>query len=187
MKIFYINNRDNGATYHFYNKNGKELMLLGDILQDAYSYTIDGKPEFDKFYAYATIGDDVFVVKNLSWGFKEIQTHANDDAMGSGKKNTSRVISLNFIDGKKETIFKWIETLNKHEHEGHNDWYIPSLYEARYLFRKTDIPCEKIWTSVEYGDDYRCAVTWIPEENASGWSNKTQAASWLGCIPIRSF
>ena len=101
-KIFY-DAGDNGATYTFYDSDGNvinDTSISG--LQNAVSYTVEGTPSSDRFYAvYPSMLNSG---KNVYWGFyrnADIKSSGGNivntgTAIGTGKTATQAI--LNYID-----------------------------------------------------------------------------------------
>ena len=108
-KIFY-DAGDNGATYTFYNSSGNVITDTSiSRLRNAVSYTVDGTPSFDRFYAvYPSMlnsGNKVY------WGFYrnvDIKSSGGNlvntgTAIGTGKTNTRAILDYISIYASSET------------------------------------------------------------------------------------
>ena len=207
MRIFYIQEGDNGAVYHFYDKDGNELEHTIGALKSMVRYEVEGTPEWDKFYAIATDANNhALVHSGIKWGLEGIKTHTKKDEIGTGKSNTKKLIAASHmlsegnIYDNKGNIFLLIEDMNACKYEGYSDWFIPSVAELNKLY---DSGIEKsyigdtikgtknhayVWSSVEDAsyDAYR--VYWSAgDSNYDGKDTVSNSDNVWGCVAARAF
>lgn len=149
LRIFHVKNESNNAEYHFYDKNGNELLEhTPEGLATAWKGTVSGlaKKTDDKFYAYATFHDDqIHVTTNLTWCREDVpQTLLGK----SGKKNTAIALSnpdnLVVWNGEDKSIWNHVDVSNSYKLNAYNDWFIPSAEELDFLSKYIDNDNEQV-------------------------------------------
>ena len=196
MRIYYIKEGDNGAIYHFYDKDGNEIKEHKiKALKAMVRYEIEGTPKWDKFYAFANHSDShhIIIRPYLAWGNPVF--HQTKPDIGTGKKNTKKMLSVEFLE-EKPTIFSWIQTFNDMYYENYDDWYIPSEYELEELLHSS-IEREYIRSTLDqHGIIWSSTETFIGDTNAicCNWAmnhidieQKYRQKKSVGAIAIRSF
>ena len=108
-KIFY-DAGDNGATYTFYDSNGN---IINDTsisgLKNAVSYTVDGTPSSDRFYA---VYPSMLNSGNVYWGFyynADIKSSGGNivntgTAIGTGKTATQAILNYIYTYASSESV-----------------------------------------------------------------------------------
>ncbi len=195
--IFYIDPDYNGCVYHFFDKEGEEIIDLhaGDI---PYAYSRIGTPTKDKYY--------IFYPKHMQdrrWTYYENGSYKTESVggtsslLGNGKSNTSIILSAD--NGKyvtndsneKETIWYSIMTLRNNNIAGRNDWYIGSKNEYIELKNAKDRNGDPVTTLFETKDGYSSSeitsnnTVWTLTHN-NDWQT-TNRSSAYGYVPIASF
>lgn len=190
-RIFYIDPASNGATYKFYDAQGKEItnQTVSGLANAAY-YSVSGTPTKDKFYAYCTNDGtptgSILVGSGLQWGGYGTTQGTTADTIGSGKTNSATLV--NKLGNTSGTIWYWIKnTLNQALKNGCNDWFIGSKAEMDQLRTSGTSGASAfnnyyLWSSVEYSGNY--AYNW--DYYFSSWNRYDKNITYQA-VALRAF
>lgn len=194
-RIFYIDN-DSDEVIQFFDENKQPLFDVE--VGDTPAYYLVVKPstnEKAKYYIYnPSIGEEKY------WGYYMILTDVKSIAIGTGKTNTSAILSIyDTSEYNHDNIWTWLLEQRTNRLGGCDDWYIGSMGEIeelkQYLIANADgetiIDFIKgqgmshyisVWASTEYNDEAakkRGDASWIYD----GVSKRSVGR----CCAIRSF
>lgn len=199
--IFYIdpNAEDNGAVYHFYDKEGrqygKELpdLQVGDA---PYIVRIEGTPTKDRYYV---LHEELFLSKRWTYyanGEYVYESLGTTNTIGSGKTNTALVMAASsgaYVTDDSNgapTVWYQLKLVNDAVTGGCSDWFIPSRAELEKLKLAIDgghisltwFTNKYIWSSAEYSADH----AWLWYYGNQAWNRDGKHGTYSVCV-VRAF
>ena len=188
-RIFYIDSNSD-ETIKFYDSQFQEIsnVAIGDTPM-YYKVTNVGTSGKEKYYVYDNMTG---LVESKWWGYDGITTGATSTSIGSGKSNTSTIISIQDTSSySSQSMFTYLNDVQNAGTGINNckDWYIGSRDELTQFklsnlenwFPQSgnDTP---IWCSTEYSNT--ASLSW--QFNFNDWQAQTKTAV-NNCFFIRSF
>ena len=176
-KIYYIDPKNNGATYHFYDIEGKEMtdVKVGD---QPYEYTVEGKPSKDKYYVFCDEPMGCW-----KWG-KYGKLLGTKTKIGTGRENTRLIVNHN---SGSLTLKIGITLMNRAKVNNCTDWFIPSKEELDELacsgLVNDILDNEWVWSSSE--SSARNAWNWY--SNRRVWDYYYKDSSHRTLVGVRAF